>query len=476
MSKPKIIQISNMPPFSFKKRLLVFAEIFGGIWLFLEPLTSFSIGVGVMSFMGVWGYVGLFLASLTGVVCVELFARRRIPGQIGFVFIKILLPETGSCYNVKTSLDLEVGKFINLFLEYLEKHPAENVKLHRNKGDYFCLVERGSSKELGLHLEFKDIDVKHRAVYEIRRNTDLCLPVTPSAENRSFGQNPDVVPWLLLHTEARHIVSNIFNNWAKLLNDKTLNEGIYRDFLSENAGLFFCNDDKDIVVIAQLNLSESHIVDLVRAHDNRSFGFSYEIINVQSPHIPIYTSTGKPSLELSQAIQAVTAWQRWAEDKGNRELTKQLFPSKNFTLFNRSDFRYTLYMGRRIDNMAWQRKRHEIDEKYGVRIRSFDELSEQFWTNAKRPRFPLMCSSEERAQLSLYQRNEIVNPFAKAYSNLAWRKIVGSSSFSVYHMVANNIELLLSQREYNNWYYEYLNVWKSLSPGLQAEYRYRICL
>ncbi|SRR5712691_8701744 len=72
--------------------------------------------------------------------------------------------------------------------------------------------------------------------------------------------------------------------------------------------------------------------------------------------------------------------------------------------------------------------------------------------------------------LSTETRNQLVNPFAKAYSDKVWREMVADPSFRLFHMVTTNVPLLLRNREYSKSYANFLRYWKNLPKEVRDSY------
>jgi len=147
---------------------------------------------------------------------------------------------------------------------------------------------------------------------------------------------------------------------------------------------------------------------------------------------------------LNTAIQQVQDWQRWIER--NREEAKRIFPSKNFIINDDPNFKYVIVIGRRSGDGRDEARRNHYARSLGVEIRSFDYLTDAMEIRRFSP-FTWM-SRDIFPVISEKSNNDFSNPFARSYTNSEWKKIV-SSGIDISHMVAQNLEILLSCRRYN---------------------------
>ena|ERR1051325_5290375 len=101
-----------------------------------------------------------------------------------------------------------------------------------------------------------------------------------------------------------------------------------------------------------------------------------------------------------------------------------------------------------------------------VAIRSYDHLTDQL---AERQFYSLPLNfSVELEELDVLKRNQLANPFVKAFSSAAWSRIVKSVNIEHKHMLALNADLLLSNRELNAKHTAFLSDWANL-PATQKE-------
>jgi hypothetical protein len=132
--------IANFPTINWKSRLAVFLGVFGFFWLFLEPLSAFKLGESVMSTLGIWGYLSLFVVSAVLTIGYELFQRRKQIGKMDLIPITLVLTETGTRHYLNTPRDIKSGIFIKRFVETLQHIPESSVLSHPEMYDLSLLV------------------------------------------------------------------------------------------------------------------------------------------------------------------------------------------------------------------------------------------------------------------------------------------------------------------------------------------------
>jgi hypothetical protein len=262
------------------------------------------------------------------------------------------------------------------------------------------------------------------------------ISIVVLVQNRLF-------PWSHLRHANSPIIRRVYNRWLTLLRNASADEGAYRKFLAKHAG-FFLQSRGSFLSISELRLGAEYRVDLVRTADRGSYGFEYELIELESPNSPLFTRAGIPSKRLNTALQQIRDWRRWIDQY--REEAKRLFPSKMFTLFDRESFNYTILIGRRSTNKLTLDRRNQLSVENDVQIRSYDYLTDLFkqclYTDDV-----ILCSSEAD-RLAPRERNELASPFAEAMSDGEWRHFREQQP-DICHMYANNAQLILSLRRYN---------------------------
>ena len=258
--------------------------------------------------------------------------------------------------------------------------------------------------------------------------------------------NSDFVCWSILNSDQVRSRTRIVNAWKALLNDKATPEETYHRFLHDNAGWFFADGIWRLIVLSKIRLGANWITDFVSTYSQLSYGFNYELIEIESPHTPPFSKAGKPSMRLVAAVQQIHSWKQWIE--GNRDEAKRLFPSTLFSVHDTASFRFTIYIGTRENTANWLERRNFYSKEVGIEIRSFDALTDHLM---RRPVMNFWLGGDEVAfsPLSLHVRNRLMNPFAKAYTDTIWRAMISNPKFKLFHMITTNAELLLQNRTYS---------------------------
>ena len=272
----------------------------------------------------------------------------------------------------------------------------------------------------------------------------------------------ELLPWSVLCSEGRAILKSVERRWRSLLNDGSVTESDLHRFLADHAGLFF---GQESVVISRADLGSDYEVDLVIAGDEASYGIDYTFVEIESPRTPPYTRSGDPSARLSHAIQQVLNWKAWL--KRHRGHVRKFFPSEYFGWEEFINLSFSIVIGRRTSPRTATAKRNVFAREMGIKIHSFDFLTERlrqgfscFWD---------LSPLTEGAQPGLAARNQLANPFARAYSWRAWKDVVGEPDFEHGHFLAMNAERLLACRSYSRELERFVSLWKSLPPRTRAE-------
>lgn len=270
--------------------------------------------------------------------------------------------------------------------------------------------------------------------------------------------------WSLLR--ASPIFSVVQADWTGLLANKLLKEESYQKFISDHAGLFFSQGPSmnGTLVVSKLRLGSDYITDFVLVRGARSLGVNYELIEIESPHDPVFVRQGHASSNLTAAVQQVHDWRKWIEK--NREEAKRIFPSKEFIRGDDPNFTYTVVIGKRNGHVDDHARRNEYARTNGVAVRSFDYLSDLLTEMHFNPL--VWISRDIVPNISALANNRFSNPFFFAYSDPEWRTICRRGDFSCSHTVANNLDLLLEQRQYNS---ARLSAFDAFLQGLPEEER-----
>ncbi|MDB5355803.1 MAG: hypothetical protein JWN24_2256 [Phycisphaerales bacterium] len=292
-------------------------------------------------------------------------------------------------------------------------------------------------------------------------------PIAPADKDK-------YVAWDVLRHELATHHEQVLDDWLKMLADDALNEHQYRTFLRDNAGFFFHDFGHTLVSITELELGADGRIDFAIANDQHSYGFNFELIEIESPSDPVYVRAGtsaKPSSCLTEAVAQVLDWKRWIA--GHLSEAKQLFPSKFFSVSDTPPIDYTVIIGRREDTLDFQHLRNYYAKELGVTIRSFDYLT----SRAQERMFAgvPVYSSVEMHGLPLLTANQLVNPFAKSYTSKAWRGIVRDPKLDTRHMVPLNADLLLKSRELNSERHDkFIGDWSKLPDVVKESYWKRL--
>jgi hypothetical protein len=265
----------------------------------------------------------------------------------------------------------------------------------------------------------------------------------------------DIYPWDILNLEAREIVDKILLKWDRLLNDEEKKEHDYQRFLTEHAGFLLSDGNKRIPVISKLKLSDKYETDFVRITDDRSLGFKYELIEIKTPYTQLFKEDGDATQKLNHSLEQIRNWDEWITK--NRGQAKNLFPSQYFNFHERPYFGYTIFVGRRSMGEKYLVRRHRYMESNNIQIRTFDSLTDSLRERS----FNVIpkISSPEWNMISLQIRNQLSNPFFKAYSHKEWKNIVQDFKSPLSHLVAKNANTFLKYRKYNESYEEFKSYW-----------------
>jgi hypothetical protein len=249
--------------------------------------------------------------------------------------------------------------------------------------------------------------------------------------------------WALLNTERRGLLGEVAGAWETLLADTKLKELAYHRFLEDHAGLFFSNPVGTYIAISNLEMGADLKPDLVVVSDNQSYGFRYELIELESPHDLVFTSKGRQSAKLTHALQQVEDWQLWLEK--HPDSAKELLPSKAHLVWGDPQVSYTVVIGRRREMLQNNEIRIQKSSKYRCSIRSFDHLTDRLRQNA----FVPMALFEHGGNLSGDEVNRIVSPFFRAMSSAAWKGYRTGVKFSHFHSLGFSGPDLLEFRPEN---------------------------
>lgn len=141
----KLIRITNERPFSWKTRFSLFIGTFGIFWLFLEPLSAFSVQISILSKSGILGYTTLFLFSIIVTLVIEYYKKTRPLGKKVFIRFTIILTESGTRVPIETPQDMRIGHFIKLCFDFFENQKISDSNFSnpvREMYEWFLTVQR----------------------------------------------------------------------------------------------------------------------------------------------------------------------------------------------------------------------------------------------------------------------------------------------------------------------------------------------
>lgn len=249
--------------------------------------------------------------------------------------------------------------------------------------------------------------------------------------------------WSLLNNKRRGLLEKVARKWQALLRDRRIKEGSYHRFLEDHAGLFFSKPFGTYIVISNAEMGADLKPDLVVVSDNYSYGFKYELIELESPHDKPFTARGHQSAKLTHALQQVEDWQRWLDK--HPQSAKELLPSKAHSIWGDPQVSYTIVIGRRQEMLRNNEVRIQKASTYRCGIRSFDHLTDRLRHNL----FVPMGGFEKGPDLSDQEVNRIVSPFFRAMSSKAWKRYCLGAKFSDSHSLGFSGAGLLELRPEN---------------------------
>lgn len=266
------------------------------------------------------------------------------------------------------------------------------------------------------------------------------------------------IPWAQVN--GSNVLAEIKKEWISLLNDSSADERHYQSFLHNHAGFFFpASSNNESLVVSELVLGSDYRVDFMVASCERSYGFVYTLIEIETPHESAFTNNGQPRARLTHALQQIRDWKAWLEN--NRDQAGRLFPSKRNTTTGVQHFEYIVVMGRRTDlTTKFDDKRNQLAKDLDVTIRSFDWFTDILLAG----RFnSFNCYSSDLIGPTIDQDNDFSNPFLCCYSSKNWRSFINDHQIRLSHMIGHNITSLLSLRMVNE---KRLNDFNSYLQGL----------
>jgi hypothetical protein len=117
-------RIVDLPTWSWRRRSATFLAVAGGIWLFVEPIPAFLGSQAPLTPLGVWGYVAWLFSSALLTGATEGCHRRVAFSRISFIRLTIILERGGTRYLLEVPEDMQVGRFVDLFLKRVTRHAS----------------------------------------------------------------------------------------------------------------------------------------------------------------------------------------------------------------------------------------------------------------------------------------------------------------------------------------------------------------
>jgi hypothetical protein len=254
--------------------------------------------------------------------------------------------------------------------------------------------------------------------------------------------------WRALGIDARFVIDDVITKWQELLDNKAKIERDYHRFLAEHAGLFFFTDYPGIV-ISKLKLASDFETDFVVGIDHNSVGFSYELIEIETPHISPINKRGDYASRLTHAVGQILDWQFWLEN--NWSFAQKYFPHQRSV----TEFMYSIYIGRRSDDTQYNARRDWFAKKLGITIRSFDALTDRLRARTFNL-VPYLVT--EWDYLDKGTQNQLMDPFFVAYTFKQWNRLKDLLKWHS-HVAIQNAKPLLRFRKYNAQREKFVEFW-----------------
>ena len=232
---------------------------------------------------------------------------------------------------------------------------------------------------------------------------------------------------------------NLISDWEKLINQE-LTENNYQTYLTNNAGLFFGNENCHLV-ISKLKLGSELETDFITLTDGFSNGNQFELIEIKQPSAKLFTEKGVMTSDFNRATQQIRDWKRWLID--NPSWFKKHLPTVSTRVISESFLKFKIIIGRRITNQYEIEKRNQIGAEIGAEIRSFDYLTNKLKSREFHPISWLSIESQ------CYDE-EMANPFYIAMSDSEWKKFCNSGKLETFHFYSYHAKEIIERRKYNS--------------------------
>ena len=107
-----------------------------------------------------------------------------------------------------------------------------------------------------------------------------------------------------------HLYRKILDDWCMLLDNTELTESAYHGFLAACPAMFLMEADACLTV-SKLKLGSEYETDFVVVKEGYSDGTIYELIEIETPHTPLFDKSGKPAARFNAALQQIRDWKRF---------------------------------------------------------------------------------------------------------------------------------------------------------------------
>lgn len=279
-------------------------------------------------------------------------------------------------------------------------------------------------------------------------------------------EHDGIAPWSVLCGRGATFLKPIERKWVSLISEPHVKERQLHEFLSNHASLFF---GQDVFVISRAELGSDFQADFVVVRDEASCGIDYTFVEIETPQCPVYTRSGNPSAGLTHAMQQVRDWRTWLTR--HRGHVRRFFPSSYCGWDEFTNLSFCVIIGRRGSPDLLTARRNVLAREAGIKIRSFD-----YFTDMLRARFSFLrdlAPHDAGTKLRPGTLSQLANPFARAYSWRAWKRVVERRHFDWCHVVEHNAEVLLAHRTYSRECVTFLKWWGSLPVRRRVQYSSR---
>ncbi len=275
--------------------------------------------------------------------------------------------------------------------------------------------------------------------------------------------------WSVLNDHGTELLKSVEDDWMTLLADKTKKEPDYLAFLSENSAFFFSHAVQfQYFAISELRLGTDYRIDFVLPVENFSYGLTYCLVEIESPHTRPFTKKRVASARLNAAMQQIRDWRNWI--KANRAPAKRIFPSSAWTMDSLPVFTYRIVIGRRDDEDRHHDKVMECAADIRAEIRSFDWLTDLLRFKIKHGEFRTSIMgglSPQIAGMNDAVKNAIMNPFACSLTEGEWKEIVRERPRPICHFISSVGAGLANALRSNARFPQFEKLWVSLPKRIR---------